>query len=667
MKVTVCITDTPVQYDGYAKATGIVISSEDEKINHLKAVIYDNSPESALFALQPGQTASFEALMKRADIKYGEEYDYYSSVNIFLTANIKSEIETGNITRPLSTIPERIKAVVSSKIGLVYQDGRISAFMKSLLLGDKSDFYNDRELKTSMSRAGIMHIVAVSGMHISFLIGFLRLCFGNSKRSALICLIFVWIFVFVTGAGPSAVRAGMMQSILLFAPILRRENDAVTSLMLALSVILLLNPFAILSVSLQLSFAAMAGIVLFSERLMKFLSGCFPVFSSKRAGRYLVGSVASSVSVLIFSIPITAFHFRSVQILSPAANVLVLWAVSLCFCLGYISLIFRLFAYPAAIFAKYILWVAKTVSAVPFASIYIISFFSVLWIILIYDFFISAVFSGLEAKAKIAVPVLFSAVSLAILLLVPSYGLRSCGGVVTAIDVGQGQCIAAFSGDQTVLIDCGGKNTLSSAGETAGEYLISCGRKKVDALVFTHLHDDHSNGFSDLISLVDVEKIIIPAYEDDDVNYQNVLANAFEHGINVVALSEDRTVEIGEIRLDLYPPDRIESENENCMAVRVEMNGYSFLSTGDMDKSGEKKLLEEHPDLKADLLIAGHHGSKYSSTGDFLSAVGAQDVIISSGYNTYGHPSYETLSRLESYGYSVHRTDLSGSIRFVVN
>ena len=144
-----------------------------------------------------------------------------------------------------------------------------AVFMKSLMLGDKSEFYNDDALYCAMSRAGFMHIVAVSGMHVSFLVGLLQFILGRGRRSAVICIALVWLFVLVTGASPSAVRAGFMQSMLLMAPVLRRENDAVTSLSAILALILLSNPYAAASISLQLSFGAMAGIICFSGKLFE--------------------------------------------------------------------------------------------------------------------------------------------------------------------------------------------------------------------------------------------------------------------------------------------------------------------------------------------------------------------------------------------------------------
>ena len=112
-------------------------------------------------------------------------------------------------------------------------------------------------------------------MHIAFLVGMIQLLFGARPASSVFGILLVWFFVFMTGASPSAVRAGTMQTILLMAPVFRRENDGPTSLAAALALILLVNPFSCASVSLQMSFSAMAGMILLAEPLTDAMLAAF--------------------------------------------------------------------------------------------------------------------------------------------------------------------------------------------------------------------------------------------------------------------------------------------------------------------------------------------------------------------------------------------------------
>lgn len=159
-------------------------------------------------------------------------------------------------------------------------------------------------------RAMVLLKAIQTGMHIAFLVGMIQLLFGQRPVSSVAGILLVWFFVFMTGASPSAVRAGIMQTILLTAPLVRRENDGPTSLAAALAFILLINPFGCGSVSLQLSFAAMAGMVLLAEPITALLLrafGCDPQSRLRPAFSVIGGSLA----VLICSTPFSVLRFDS--------------------------------------------------------------------------------------------------------------------------------------------------------------------------------------------------------------------------------------------------------------------------------------------------------------------------------------------------------------------
>ena len=161
-------------------------------------------------------------------------------------------------------------------------------------------------------------------MHIAYLIGFLQSLFGRSRRCTLGCLALVWLFVLVTGATPSSLRAGVMQSLLLFAPLVRRENDPITSLSTALALLLLHNPHAAAGAGLQLSFASLAGILCFTGRMERAVYARLPRLRDTKPGRMAVSAVVNSLSVLPFTVPLMCLHFGSVPLLSPLTNLLAL-------------------------------------------------------------------------------------------------------------------------------------------------------------------------------------------------------------------------------------------------------------------------------------------------------------------------------------------------------
>ena len=665
--VTGEVCSYPQSYETYSR---IELRIGGDGLPSGKMILYAEG--DTLLDFSPGDLLRCEAGLKRPDLRYGERYDNYISRGVYLTGNAKSlpvKVGTGSFWR---TLPLLLNRTLTSRVDEIFP-ADTAAFMKSLMLGDKSDLYEDLALHTAMSRAGFLHIVAVSGMHIAFLVGLIQLLFGRTPRSAILCLVLIWLFVPVTGSSPSAVRAAIMQSFLLTAPLVKRENDPITSLSAALGLILVINPYAAGSVSLQLSFSAMAGILFLGERLQESISSLLPepLVLHLRAP---ISTAASSLAVLAFSAPVMVWHFGSLSLLSPITNILGLWAVSFCFCGGYLSCLLSFLLMPMGAaaawlvswLARYLFWVARLVSGIPFAVLYCVKLPSYLWIGLVYALSMLFAFSRMKRAWKILLPLLLSCAMLALMLITTQKDYRS-GGTMSVIDVGQGQSLAVMKGEKTIVIDCGGINSLKNAGETAGSYLISCGRDHVDALVLTHLHADHVNGVPMLMEMLPVRILILPSgVDDEDDMLESILEAAERHQVQVAYVGRDENLDIGDIHLRLFAPPGSGEANERCLTGVFSLGEYDMLVTGDSSKATEKELLRLHELRDLELLIVGHHGSRYASSGELLGAIGADTAVISTGYNTFGHPTTETLQRLEAYGYTIYRTDLNGTVEIRV-
>ena len=632
----------PQIYEDYARVELRLVGKDLPKG---KIVLYADG--DALSAFSPGDTLCCEARLKRADERYGERYDSYLARGVYLTGNAKSEPVRSPGRIGLRYFPLYLQKRISARVDRLYP-ADTAAFMKSLMLGDKQDLYQDQSLYLAMNRAGFLHIVAVSGMHIAFLVGLLQLLLGKNRSSSLLCLGLVLLFVCITGAPPSAVRAAVMQSFLLIAPLVNRENDPITSLSAALGLILLANPYAAGSEGLQLSFSAMAGILFLAEPLNGALSGLLPEHWAERL-RGPISTTASSLAVLAFSAPLMVGHFHSLSLLSPLTNVLGLWAVSLCFSGGYLSCLLGAVFQPLGIaaawlvswLARYLFFVAKLVSSVSFAMLYLRSLPSYLWVLLVYALALLFAFSRLRTWLRLSLPIVLSAGMLALLLLTTQQRYDRAGGVITAVDVGQGQSLVLMQGEETLVIDCGSIYTLDNAGERTGSYLISCGRSQVDALLLTHLHADHCNGVTMLMDMIPVRQLILPAdVEDEDGMLDEILAAAAGHGTAVQYVSVDEEQFFGGVRARLFAPAGHGDANERCMMMEYSIGSFDMLVTGDAPKAAEKELLSRVPLRDLELLIVGHHGSRYSSSGELLGSIGADTA----------------------YGYSIYRTDLNGTI-----
>lgn len=661
------VLDYPQVYPEYTRVT---VSAKTEGQLPLHALVYDSS--QSLSSASPGDVYSFSAKITPADRRFGEAFDAYNARDLYLKLNLRGEclqLRQGSV---LSGLPIRINRALTKHMERVFP-ADCRAFMKSLLLGNKTELYKKEAQYLTLSRAGNMHALAVSGLHIAFLVGMLQLIFGKQRLGSLLCITTVWIFAVVTGGTPSAVRAAVMQSLMLLAPVLRRENDTPTTLSFALAVILLPNPRAAASVSLQLSFAAMAGILCFGEKLHALFTGFLPRNLPGRVLRKIGAAAASSIAVLPFTLPLMAVHFGFLSLLSPLTSLLCSLAISLCFCLGYLSCLLSLILAPlgqwagllTAWIARYILWASDLISALPHSVLYMELGWNIPWLIGVYALFIGMHFLPLRRVEKLLYPTLIAALSLLILSAGTKNRYETQGAYFAALDVGQGQCLCALSGDRTVVFDCGNMLSAENAGDIAGRWLLSRGRERIDALILTHLDSDHVNGVSLLTEMLPVGQIILPDAISKDNEWLPVMQEcAVKHGIRLTFLKSDGVLTAGNLTMDLFAPLNMAADNESGLFILLHFGYYDVLVTGDASAATEDQFLLHALPTDLELLVAGHHGSRYASGEELLRSCGASTAVISTGFNTFGHPAQETLERLRSCGYTVYRTDLDGTLEF---
>ena len=667
LTVSCTVLEYPDIYDGYCR---LRVRVDSGPLRPLKAIVYDYDRELA--DAEPGLKLRFPTKVRSAGELYGKPYDNYYVNGYFCKLTIRGDAERLGENFDLRLLPVRIKHVLLSHIETVFPPDT-QAFLKALMLGDKQAFYDDDALYTSMTRAGLMHVVAVSGLHIAFLVGMLTFLLGNGRAGSLTSMLVVWLFVLMTGSGKAAVRAAVMQSFLLMAPLLRRENDPLTSLSAALALILAACPLAAGSVSLQLSFGAMAGILCCFPRIYRFLC---PWHSEGLPGRiwsYIAAVLANSLSVMPLTVPLTAIHFGYVPLLAFVANFACLWAVSACFSLAWFSCLLAfipgigtLTAGLCALLVRYISAVCGLVAGMPHAVLYVQTAGSWLWMTACYALLLFAVFYRKNRLVRFALPALLSLSLLGLVLLRADRHYRT-QDTMTVLNVGQGQCITAFAGDTTFMVDCGNINNLDNAGALAGEYLLSCGRKRVDVLLLTHLHADHANGVLRLLEMLPVDMLILPAEaEDPDGLREAILASARLHGAEVSELASRAHAERGRLGMDIFYLPEGKTENERCLTARLRIGETDMLITADAPQSMERQLAEREDLSGTEILIAGHHGSRDACAPELLREAGGNMAIVSVGYNTYGHPAEETLDRLRESGYTVWRTDLNGTVEIAV-
>lgn len=539
-------------------------------------------------------------------------------------------------------------------------------FARALLLGDTSGI--DYETATALKVSGIRHVIAVSGLHVSIVFGLIYLLAAKKRvLTALIGIPAVIVFAAVAGFTPSVTRACIMQSLMMLALLIDKEYDPPTALSFAVLVMLMANPMAIGSVSFQLSVACMCGIFLFSERIYDWLTGSGFFGNGKgKLSTWICGSISITLSTMVTTTPLTACYFGTVSLISIATNLLTLWVITVIFygvllvcLLGCIWLPLAQFVGAAlGWLVRYVCAAATIMATVPMGAVYTKSVYIVAW--LIFAYILLGIFLMIKRKsamlfAGLMLCGLFAAVALS--WVEPLVG--ECR--VTMLDVGQGQAILLQSDGKNFLVDCGGDYDARAADVTA-ETLLSQGIYKLDGIIVTHFDADHSGGVPLLLTRLETENLFLPYAEDPDGVGEKL--RSVSNGV-VHSVTEDVKIRYGNAEITIFAPDSYNSGNESSMCVLFQTENCDILITGDRSEKTEKILLQRHELPQLDVLVAGHHGAKTSTSAELLEATRPEYVFISVGEdNPYRHPAQQTIERLLEFGCKIVRTDHSGTVIF---
>ena len=646
--------------------------TDPENGKRIDGLLYLPSEERAA----PGDILQVRGTLYVADRVGEEELTYFSSRGVFIRVYASEVLEREDSGRESPRYwPLRASALGKEKLHGLF-DGRTAPLAAALVLGDKSGLSG--HFLAMSRRAGLAHVIVISGMHVSFLAGLMAVLLGRRKRwAAALTLLLLGFFALMAGSTPSAWRAVILCGAGLLAPLAGRENDPSTSLLTALMLLLIVNPCAAASVSLQLSFAAVAGIELLTPGLLKKWLPKRPkdapwyarAWWNLRAG--IAAGLAVSLGAILFTTPLTALYFGSVSLIGPVSNLLCLWAVSdaflFCVLAAAVSLLLpgaaAVLAWPAQWLLRWLLWLIPALGNLPFASVTLTSPYYAIGLAALYAIVCLNLFWPSKGKKRLRVPLLCSLALVLACVVFTRLEFVLGDMTVAVLDVGQGQSVCIQSGGRTVLVDCGGDND-GAAGDVAADYLADQGIRTLDLLVLTHYHADHANGVPELFRRMEVRALALPDVDREAPLRREILALAAEEGTEVCYITSNTVWPLGEEgTLTLYAPLGDGGSNERGLSVLASAGDYDVLLTGDMNSAVEERLVKygSLPDIE--LLVAGHHGSRTSTGEVLLHAVRPESTVISVGKNNgYGHPSRETLERLDEHGVTVYRTDLSGTV-----
>lgn len=629
-----------------------------------------------LLALRPGDGLRCTADCRSPDRVAGEESGSYTSNGIFLLAYARGEPEVSRPDRPpVWAWPAWwARALKESVAGTLSPEA--APLATALLTGDERGLADGDY--AALQRTGLAHTAAVSGLHIGFLASLIVGLSGrHRRRTAALALPVLAVYVLVSGSPPSAVRAAVMQGILLLGPLLRREPDPPTSLASALLVLVVQCPYCVQDIGLQLSFASVAGIFLFAGPVYRRLWGPFQGRQKdplrrllQRPARALCASLSVSAGAAAATTPLSAGYFGSVALVTPLANLLCLPLVSLLFLASLGTALLGL-AWPAggraaggvvSLLAELLWALVRGLEGLPFASVALQGRYLPLWLGFCYLVWLLFLWKrGHRPLVPLCACVIALCWSLVLTRLTYDIGPMT----VTVLDVGQGQCVVVRAGERTAVVDCGGSG-LRNAGDRAADYLSTLGVERVDLLILTHCHSDHANGAAELLERMAVDVLALPGAEEEVPLREELMALAEEKGTMVWSIHDDVSLPFGAAELTLYAPLGAGEQNEAGLSVLWEAGTFAALLTGDMGGDIEARLVKYGDLPQVDLLVAGHHGGAGSTSQLLLDTVEPETAAVSVGYNSYGHPAPEVLLRLHRAGCGVYRTDLQGDITITV-
>ena len=667
------------QYDGETATASVTVSDYSYETTYGVAADGEMTLEGKRYnvrvyvtgerALSPGDEVigDFRLRLTTDDSLQGATYHQGNGIFLLAYANEGVQIKTSNEV-PLKFYPAKLRRDATGLLDAAFPEDTL-AFARALLLGDSSLL--SYEMDTAFKLSGIRHVIAVSGLHVSILFSLVYFVSGRRRISTAVLGIPVLIlFAAIAGFTPSIVRACIMQGLVVLGLLFNKEYDPPTALSFAVLTMLAVNPLAITSVSFQMSVGCLIGILMFYQKVNDYflkLIRC-PKGKSKKARfmRWLCGSVAVTLSAMVFTTPLSALYFGTVSLVSILTNLLALWVISFAFYGIMLSCAVGAVYLPAAKTIawvvswpiRYVLMVAKALGQLPFSAVYTCSVYIVVWLVFCY------VLLGVFILAKKKRPGLLTGcilVSLAVALGASYLEPKLDNYRGTVFDGGQGQSILIQCDGKNYLVDCGGDNTFAAADDVAGQ-LLSQGITRLDGLILTHYDLDHIGGVTSLLSRIDAKMLYLPDILDDN-GTRREMESSYADSVQII--SRETVLTDQTMRLTLFPAEDGTKGNESCMCILFQTENCDILISGDRGSSGEKALMEQTQLPELELLVVGHHGSKSSTCVELLNATKPKAAVISVGEGNYlGHPSDEVLRRLKLFGCSIWRTDLDGTVTF---
>ena len=592
----------------------------------------------------------------------------------------------------------------------------LSSENANLLLGilfGYTDEISD-ETKETFKKSNISHILAVSGMHISYIILLIATMstktFGK-RSSPIITIFFIIAYMFITNFTPSVTRAGIMGIVVLLGKSTHTKNDICTAIAISILSILIYNPYLIANAGLLLSYGGTIGILLFQKTLTQIFSNIkarsefYKYKASKILAKiidYIQDTIAVSISAQVVIAPMMIQMFNTFGITFFITNFFVSLVIGPIIIIGFlfifflflyqhfcqnlilnqtVKLIYNILKFSIEKLLLILIQISKLGEMLPLSIINVITL--PMWLIIGY-YIVILLFNQIykisnkkqltafdkriinwnnllkhklrKSKKRIIVFITVISIIFCIIKTIPK------DLTIHFIDVGQGDCTLVITPTgKKILIDGGGSDNYDVGKNTLLPYLLDRRITKLDYVIISHFDSDHVKGVLTILEELDVEKVIIGKQYESSESYKEFLEIIKHKNIFVKQISKGDKINIEkDLTINILFPiqDQLISENainNNSIVAKLMYKKFSMLFTGDIEKIAEEqivKIFEKTDVLNSTILKVAHHGSKTSTTEEFLEAVSPQIVLIGVGKNNlYGHPNSEIIERLNKLRY----------------
>lgn len=600
-------------------------------------------------------------------------------------------------------LPEKLRTHIGN-----YLDQNLAppfaSIYRALILGDRSNV--PPAILELFKATGTFHILAISGIHMAVIATLLYLIFywllsrseylllHFSVRKIVACLSIPILsgYALLAGMNSPVTRAVIMSIIVLLALCTDRKKSPAPLVATAAFIILVFDPQQLFSVSFQLSFTAVSGILFILPILQKHIFKEQEPEQKQTRGidklyKYILSALLVSVTATLVTAPITLSTFNRISTIGPLANLIIEPLICLwCLPAGIIALpLLWLSPETANIFLHFgsygistALYASQLLAKLPFASVYLAT--PPLHYVLLYYFTLFLCVRHFMLKPKKTTALLLAPLLIAIALFVNNYRTSPNRQIarVTYIDVGQGSATLLESGDHTILIDGGGSSFSSrNVGETViAPFLWNKGITTVKTIIITHPDADHYNGLEYIVKHFSPAIVWVRDLRGHDRKYRKFISDTREKGIEIkvpgigdILLETELTLQcLANLKGKAFKNTRSGLSANTGLIIKGCFGEYCFLFPGDINISMEQFLLAQYLSLEADTLLSAHHGSKTSNSEEFLATVSPRYTVVSAGTSTKGHfPHQSFLDTCKALNIETFITAKDGSIEFEVN